>query len=148
MDSVLRAGGIYLVLLLIFKFAGRRSLAELTLFDLVLLLIISEATQQALLGDDFSLTNAASVIITLVAIDVVLARIKWRWPKFDLWMEGSPTIVVEHGVALEGRLRAMHMRVDDILEAAREKQGLEHLGQIKFAIVEKNGKISIIPATD
>ena len=53
-------------------------------------MIISEATQQALLGDDFSFTNAALVIITLVAIDVVLARLKWRWPQFDLWMEGRP----------------------------------------------------------
>ncbi|BCG25218.1 DUF421 domain-containing protein [Pseudomonas tohonis] len=148
MDAVLRAAGIYLVLLLIFKFAGRRSLAELTLFDLILLLIISEATQQALLGDDFSFTNAALVIITLVAIDVVLARLKWRWPQFDLWMEGSPTIVVENGTPIEGRLRAMRIRVEDILEAAREKQGLERLEQIKFAIVEKNGKISIIPAED
>jgi uncharacterized membrane protein YcaP (DUF421 family) len=148
MDAVLRAVGIYLVLLVIFKFAGRRSLSELTIFDFILLLIISEATQQALLGDDFSFTNAALVIITLVAIDVVLSRLQWRWPQFDTWMEGSPTIVVEHGVALDGRLKAMHMRVEDIMEAAREKQGLERLDQIKFAIVEKNGKISIIPAED
>jgi uncharacterized membrane protein YcaP (DUF421 family) len=145
MDAVLRAVGIYLVLLVIFKFAGRRSLSELTIFDFILLLIISEATQQALLGDDFSFTNAALVIVTLVAIDVVLSRLQWRWPQFDTWMEGSPTIVVENGVALDGRLKAMHMRVEDIMEAAREKQGLERLDQIKFAIVEKNGKISIIP---
>ncbi len=146
MDAVLRAVGIYLVLLVIFKFAGRRSLSELTIFDFILLLIISEATQQALLGDDFSFTNATLVIVTLVAIDVVLSRLQWRWPQFDTWMEGSPTIVVENGVALDGRLKAMHMRVEDIMEAAREKQGLERLDQIKFAIVEKNGKISIIPA--
>ena len=148
MDAVLRAAGIYLVLLVIFKFAGRRSLSELNIFDLILLLIISEATQQALLGDDFSFTNAALVIITLVVIDVLLSRLQWRWPAFDLWMEGSPTIVVENGKALESRLRAMHMRVDDILEAAREKQGLVSLEQIKFAIIERNGKISIIPADD
>ncbi len=146
MDAVLRAAGIYFALLIILRFAGRRSLSELTIFDFILLLIISEATQQALLGDDFSFTNAALVIITLVTIDVVLSRMKWRWPTFDLWMEGSPTIVVENGVALDSRLRAMHLRVEDILEAAREKQGLATLAQIKFAIVEKNGKISIIPA--
>jgi uncharacterized membrane protein YcaP (DUF421 family) len=145
MDAVFRAAGIYLVLLLIFKFAGRRSLAELTLFDLVLLMIIGEATQQALLGDDFSFTNAALVIVTLVAIDVGLARLKWHWPKADLWLDGSPVIVVENGEPLESRLKAMRLKVDDILEAAREKQGLETLSQIKFAIVEKNGKVSIIP---
>ncbi|MCU9948921.1 DUF421 domain-containing protein [Pseudomonas sp. PDM13] len=145
MDAVLRAAAIYFALLVIFKFSGRRSLSELTIFDFVLLLIIGEATQQALLGDDFSITNALLVIVTLIAIDVGLSLMKWRWPVFDLWLEGSPTIVVEHGVALQGRLNAARLKVEDILESAREKQGLERLEQIKFAIIEKNGKISIIP---
>lgn len=148
MDSVIRAVAIYFALLIIFKFAGRRSLSELTIFDFVLLLIIGEATQQALLGDDFSITNAVLVIITLIAVDVLFSRIKWRWPAFDLWLEGSPTIVVENGAPIEGRLKAVRLRVEDILETAREKQGLERLDQIKFAIIEKNGKISIIPNDD
>ncbi|CAN7169823.1 DUF421 domain-containing protein [Aquipseudomonas alcaligenes] len=148
MDSVIRAVAIYFALLIIFKFAGRRSLSELTIFDFVLLLIIGEATQQALLGDDFSITNAVLVIITLIAVDVLFSRIKWRWPAFDLWLEGSPTIVVENGVPIEGRLKAVRLRVEDILETAREKQGLERLDQIKFAIIEKNGKISIISNDD
>ncbi len=145
MDSVLRAAAIYFTLLVIFKFSGRRSLSELTIFDFVLLLIIGEATQQALLGDDFSITNAVLVIATLIAIDVGFSLIKWRWPVFDLWLEGSPTIVVENGVPIQGRLKAARLRIEDVLESAREKQGLERLDQIKFAIIEKNGKISVIP---
>lgn len=146
MDSVLRAAAIYFALLLLFKLSGRRSLSELTIFDFVLLLIIGEATQQALLGDDFSIVNAVVVIITLIGIDVGLSALKWRWPVFDLWLEGSPTIVVEHGVPLHSRLSAARLKVEDILEAAREKQGLERLEQIKYAIIERNGKISIIPS--
>lgn len=145
MDAVMRAAAIYVALLVLFKFAGRRSLSELTIFDFVLLLIIGEATQQALLGDDFSITNAVLVIATLIGIDMLLSALKWRWPRFDLWLEGSPTIVVENGVALSSRLKAARIRVEDILESAREKHGLERLDQIKFAIIEKNGKISIIP---
>lgn len=145
MDAVMRAAAIYLALLVLFKFSGRRSLSELTIFDFVLLLIIGEATQQALLGDDFSITNAVLVVATLIGIDMLLSALKWRWPRFDLWLEGSPTIVVENGVALSSRLKAARIRVEDILESAREKHGLERLDQIKFAIIEKNGKISIIP---
>lgn len=145
MDSVLRAVAIYLALLVLFKFSGRRSLAELTIFDFVLLLIIGEATQQALLGDDFSITNAILVIATLIALDMLFSSIKWRWPRVDLWLEGSPIIVVENGVPLHSRLEAARIKIEDILESAREKQGLERLDQIKFAIIEKNGKISIIP---
>lgn len=146
MDAVFRAAAIYFALLVIFKFSGRRSLSEITIFDFVLLLIIGEATQQALLGDDFSVTNAVLVIVTLITIDVVLTRLQWRWPRLDQWLEGSPVIVVEHGAILKSRLDAARLREADILEAAREKHGLERLEQIRYAIVERNGKISIIPA--
>jgi len=145
MDAVLRAVAVYFVLLIIFKIAGRRSLSQLTLFDFVLLLIIGEATQQALLGDDFSVTNAILVIATLFTVDIGLLRIKQRWPKTDVWLEGAPLIVVERGVPLNSRLKAARMDIDDILESAREKHGLERLEQINYAIVEKDGKISIIP---
>src|SRR5437868_13426450 len=78
MDSVLRAAAMYMALMVLFKIAGRRSLAELTTFDLLLLMIIGEATQQALLGDDFSLTNSMLVIVTLIAIDVGFSLLKQR----------------------------------------------------------------------
>lgn len=146
MDAVLRAAVLYVALLVIFKVAGRQSLSELTLFDFVLLLIIGEASQQALLGEDFSLTNAILVIITLVTIDVALTMVKRRWPKADLWLEGAPLIVVEQGVPLDSRLKEARLRLDEVMESAREKHGLERLDQIKYAIVERNGKISIIPA--
>ena len=78
MDSVLRAAAMYVALMVLFKIAGRRSLAELTTFDFILLMIIGEATQQALLGDDFSLTNSMLVIVTLIAIDVGFSLLKQR----------------------------------------------------------------------
>lgn len=78
MDSVLRAAVMYGALMVLLKIAGRRSLADLTTFDFVLLMIIGEATQQALLGDDFSLTNAMLVIVTLIAIDVGFSLLKQR----------------------------------------------------------------------
>jgi uncharacterized membrane protein YcaP (DUF421 family) len=64
MDAVLRALAIYLVLMLLFRLVGKRSLAQITTFDFVLILVVGEATQQALLGEDFSITNAALVIAT------------------------------------------------------------------------------------
>ncbi len=70
MESVLRAAAMYVGLLIIMRIAGKRSLAQITTFDFVLLLIISEATQNAMLGQDFSITNAFIVIITLVTLDI------------------------------------------------------------------------------
>lgn len=145
MDAVFRATAIYLVLLVLFKIAGRRTLADITNFDLLLLLIIGEATQQALLGDDFSVTNAVIVIVTLIVIDVGLSFIKLRFGRIDALIEGTSTLIVEEGRPLKKRLREARLREEDILLAARQSQGLEQMGQIKYAILERNGKISIIP---
>lgn len=145
MEAVLRATAIYLALLVLFKIAGRRTLADISNFDLLLLLIIGEATQQALLGDDFSLTNALIVIVTLIAIDVGLSFVKLRFARIDMLIEGTSTLIVEDGRPLKKRLREARLREEDILLTARQSQGLERMNQIKYAILEKNGKISIIP---
>ncbi|MDI3273523.1 DUF421 domain-containing protein [Pseudomonas sp. MDT1-16] len=144
MDSVLRAAAMYLALMVLFKIAGRRSLAELTTFDFLLLMIIGEATQQALLGDDFSLTNSMLVIVTLIVIDVGLSLLKQRSQWISQLIDGGPTIIVENGKFLHKRLHHARLIEADIMEAARSSQGIETLDQIKFAILERNGKISVI----
>ncbi|SCZ23175.1 MULTISPECIES: DUF421 domain-containing protein [unclassified Pseudomonas] len=144
MDSVLRAAVMYAALMVLFKIAGRRSLAEITTFDFVLLMIIGEATQQALLGDDFSMTNALMVIVTLIAIDVGFSLLKLRSQWVSHLIDGGPTIIVEDGRILHGRMRHARLVEADIMEAARSSQGIEALEQIKFAIIERNGKISVI----
>lgn len=145
MDSVLRAAAMYVALMVLFKIAGRRSLAELTTFDFILLMIIGEATQQALLGDDFSLTNSMLVIVTLIAIDVGLSLLKQRSEWVSRLIDGEPTIIVENGKLLQRRMRLARLVEADVMEAARSSQGIETLDDIKFAIIERNGKISIIP---
>lgn len=145
MDAVLRATVVYVVLLLLFRISGRRSLSQLTTFDFVLLLIIGEATQQALLGEDFSLTNAVLVIVTLLAIDIALSLAKQRSPSVEKLIDGVPIVLVENGRPLDDRLRKSRVSEEDVLEAARSLQGLERLDQIKFAVLEVSGGITIIP---
>ena len=145
MDSVIRALAIYAILLVIFRISGKRSLAQITAFDFVLLLIISEATQQALLGDDFSLTNAFIVIITLIGIDIALSLLKQRSPKIELLLDDTPLIIVENGSPLRERMDKARIDESDVLTAARELQGLERMDQIKYAVLERSGGISVIP---
>ena len=130
---------------LLFRLAGRRSLSEATTFDFVLLLIIAETTQQALLGDDFSLTNAFLLITTLVGIDVVMSFVKGRFPRVDAIMDGKPLVIVDNGRPLEVRMRRARSGEGDVQEAARRLQGLEMMDQIKYAVLEQRGGISIIP---
>jgi uncharacterized membrane protein YcaP (DUF421 family) len=145
MDAVLRASAIYFFLLLIFRLSGKRSIAQITTFDLILLLIISEATQQALLGQDFSLTNAFLVIVTLVGIDIGLSLLKQRSPRIEKILEDEPLIIVEDGRPLLERMKKVRVDEEDVLIAARILQGLERMDQIKYAVLERNGGISIIP---
>lgn len=144
MDSILRATCMYIALMVVFRIAGRRSLGDLTTFDFVLLMIIGEATQQALLGEDFSFINSMVVIATLIVLDVGLSLAKLNSRRVAKLIDGHATLVVEHGRFLHGRMRRTRLTEEDILESARTSQGVEAVEQIKFAIVERTGKISII----
>ncbi|MGH9893962.1 MAG: DUF421 domain-containing protein [bacterium] len=145
MDAVLRAAVVYLFLLLVFRIAGRRMLSETTTFDLVLLLIIAEATQQGLLGNDFSVTNAFLVITTLIGIEIALTALKRRSARIEKWIDGVPSIIIEDGRPLGDRMEKARVDERDILAAARTGHGLERMDQIKYAVLERNGNISIIP---
>jgi uncharacterized membrane protein YcaP (DUF421 family) len=145
MDSVVRALAIYVILLLIFRISGKRSLAQITTFDFVLLLIISEATQQAMLGNDFSMTNATIVILTLVGLDVGLSIVQHRFPTLGNWIDSVPLVLVSDGEVQQERLKKLRITEGDILSAAREKQGLERMEQVKYAVLERTGSISIVP---
>lgn len=145
METVLRALGIYLFLLLVFRMAGKRSLAQITTFDFVLLLIIGEATQQALIGNDFSLTTAWLLITTLVGADIAISLFKQRFPRVERLIDGTPLVIVEDGKLLYDRMKKSRIDEEDIMSAARHLQGLERLDQIKYAVLERSGGITIIP---
>lgn len=145
MDTIYRALAIYLVLLLVLRSSGKRSLAQITTFDFVLLLILGEATQQALIGDDFSITTGIILIASLVGIDMTFGLVKERSPRLDRWIEGLPLVIVEYGTPLHERMKGAGVDEADVMAAARERQGLERMEQIKYAVLERSGGISIIP---
>jgi uncharacterized membrane protein YcaP (DUF421 family) len=145
MESVLRGAAIYLALLVILRLSGRRTTAQMTPFDFVLLLIVAETTQQALLGDDFSITNSIILIVTLFTMDIVLSYVKQWAPKAGLVIDGTPTILIANGRPDARALARARISIEDVLAAAREQQGLERLDQIKFAVLEANSGISVMP---
>jgi uncharacterized membrane protein YcaP (DUF421 family) len=146
MEIVIRAAAMYLLLLLIFRLAGKRTLSEADTFDFLMLLIISETTQQAMVRDDKSFTAAFILIITLVSLTILLSYLKHWSPKMSSALDDEPFVVFANGQLLGKRCDKLRIDEADILEAARENLGLETLEQIKYAVVERNGSISIIPA--
>ena len=148
MIPVARALAMYLFLLVLVRVSGKRTLAEVTVFDFILLLIISECTQQAMTGNDFSVTNGFLLVLTLVTVDRLSDWVTSRSERIDQVVSDAPLVLVDEGRDLYDRLKASHMRVDEILEAARTDQGLERLDQIKYAVLERSGGISVIPSKD
>ena len=145
MESVLRGAAIYLILLVIMRFSGRRTMAQMTPFDFVLLLIIAETTQQALLGEDFSITNAVVLIVTLFSIDIGLSYIKRLSTTAAKLLDGVPTVLMREGKVDRRALKRSRMEESDILVAARKDHGLQNLGEVKHAVLEVDSGISIIP---
>lgn len=145
MDSVIRGLVVYAFLLVIFRISGKRTLAETTSFDLILLLIISETTQQAMVDNDHSVVNAFLLIMTLVGISIGLSLLKQRFPKLEQMLDGTPLTIIENGVMHKERMDKLRIDKNDVMEAARQIHGLENLDQVKHAVVERSGSISIIP---
>jgi len=146
MDSVLKAVVVFFVLWAIIRVSGRRTLGEMTAFDFVLFLIIGGSTQRAITGEDYSLTNALILVATFVVLDIALSIVDLKSPFMRRVLNATPTILVDNGHLLVRRMRRARVTEDNILEAARRLHGLERLDQIKFAILEASGDISIVPA--
>jgi uncharacterized membrane protein YcaP (DUF421 family) len=145
MDSVIKACIVYFVLWAIIRISGRRTLGEMSAFDFILFLIIGGSTQRAITGEDYSLTNALILVSTFVVIEIVLSLLDLRSPVLRRVFEGTPTVLVENGHPMTHRLRWARVTEDNVLEAARRLHGLVRMEQIKFAILESTGKISIVP---
>lgn len=148
MDTLLRASAMFIFILIVFRVSGKRTLQEATVFDFVMLLIISEATQQALVDEDFSLINGFLVITTYVMISIGLSLLKQRSKKSEKLLDGVAEIVVEKGQPDKLKLKKARIDEEDILESAREKHELSTMDEIKYAILEKNGTITIVPFED
>jgi uncharacterized membrane protein YcaP (DUF421 family) len=145
MESVVRAGIVYILLLGLFRVAGKRTLAHTTTFDLVLLLIISEAIQNGLVGNDYSLTNAAVIVFTLVLLDIGLSLVKRRSPRLEALIDGVPLVLFRNGKPRDEDMARERVDMDDILAAARERHGVARVEDIEEAILERSGEISVIP---
>lgn len=148
METVIRGIVVYFFLMVVLRLSGRRSLAQITSFDFVLLLIIASTAQQALLGEDFSLTNAMILVITLVGVDVALSYIKQGSSTASIILDGSPTVLISRGELDNDALRRSRVGLEDVLQAARQQHGLKRLDEIGFAILEVDGSLSIIPAEE
>jgi len=143
MDIVLRGIVVFAFLLVLTRIIGRRELSSLQPFDLILLIILGDAVQQGLTQDDYSLTGAMLAIGTIAVLQVFVSWIGYRFPRTRAMLEGAPIIVVQNGEVIDANLKRERLDVEEIYEQAR-LQGIEHLSDVKWAVLETNGQLSFI----
>ena len=146
MHAVIRPFVIYFALLVLFRITGKRALGDLTSFDFVVLLIVSEFVSASLPASDLSLTGALLAVTTLLVLDLALSRLKQRFKGLARVLEDEPGHLMRRGKLLREQMEKERVDEEDIMAAARTSHGLERLEQIDSAVLERHGTISIIPA--
>lgn len=144
METVIRVVIVYVVLLVAFRIIGKRELSKLSPFELVTLLIVPEIFQQALMREDFSMTTAMVAASTLLLLVFLTSVVNYRWPVMHRLTSGKPTVLVHAGEFLREAMDRERVPADEIL-AEVHKAGLERIEQVRWAILEDDGKIAVIP---
>ncbi len=141
LEKILRPVVIYVFLILSLRLAGKRELAQLNPFDLVVLLTLSNTVQNAIIGDDNSVTGGIIGAATLLAVNYVVVRFLYNHESLDRIIEGDSDVLIENGVVLMDRLQNELITLSE-LQAAAHKQGFASLQEIDKAILDPGGTVS------
>jgi uncharacterized membrane protein YcaP (DUF421 family) len=143
-EILLRTAAVYLVILVGLRLAGKREIGQLTVFDLVVLLLISNAVQNAMVGPDTSLVGGLLAAVVLLLVNALVARLRFKSPRLRHWLEGTPTLLVLHGEVISWNLRREGVD-EDILSAALREHGIVDISVVEMAVLETDGSISVVP---
>jgi uncharacterized membrane protein YcaP (DUF421 family) len=141
LEKILRPILVYVFLVVVLRLAGKRELAQLNPFDLVVLLTLSNTVQNAIIGDDNSLTGGLIGAATLLMVNYIFVRFLYSHPEVDAIVEGRSDMLMDHGKLDRSKLRKDLITLPE-LEAAAHKQGFDSLADVDCARIEPGGTIS------
>ena len=142
-EFVVRGVVVYLFLLFFLRITGRRQIGQYDPFDLILLLILSNAVQNSMNAGDGSLVGGLLSALTLIGCHVVLARLSWRHPRLARLIDGKPQVLIQAGALDAGLMRAERLTTDDV-HAALRAAGCLHTHEVERATIETNGQITVV----
>jgi uncharacterized membrane protein YcaP (DUF421 family) len=143
MDLVWRTVYVFVLILVVTRAVGRRELSSMEPFDLILLVVIGDLVQQGITQSDNSLTGTTTVIATMAVLVVLTAWLGFRFARLRPILEGHPTLLVADGEVLRENLRRQRMTVEE-LRAEGRSQSIASLEDVRFAVLETNGKVSFV----
>ena len=141
---LIRTLAVYLVVLVGLRISGKREIGQMTVFDLVVLLLIANAVQNAMVGPDTSLIGGILAAVVLLLVNAMVARLRLRWPRLRRWVEGTPTLLVLHGEVIPQHMRQEGIDEESLLTALRE-HGVAEMSGVEMAVLEIDGSISVVP---
>lgn len=143
-EFVLRAILVYFVVLLLIRLSGKRTVGEFTAFDLIVVILLGESMQNALVQDDTSVLGPAITAATLISLNWLLGFVSARSRRVDKVVEGEPVVLVRNGRINSRKLRSENVPKSDLLEAVRRAQ-LGGLSEVALATLETDGEITVVP---
>ena len=146
-DIILRTVLVYAALLIGLRLAGKREIGQMTVFDLIVLLLIANAVQNAMVGPDSSLTGGILAAAVLLVLNAVLSWLLQQSPRLRKLVEGSPTLLILHGQLLNDKMRREGIDIET-LETALREHGISDRKDVEMAVLEIDGTISVVPAGD
>ncbi|MDX6596217.1 MAG: hypothetical protein QOE87_104 [Gaiellales bacterium] len=143
MDIALRAAFAFGFLFLLTRVVGRRELTSLEPFDLVLLVVVGDLVQQGITQSDYSLTGLVIAVGVMALLTVVVSWVSYRFPRVRPILDGEPIVIVRDGEPIEHNLRRERVTLGEVQAEARSQQ-IASLSEVRWAILETNGKISFL----
>ena len=145
MDIVFRALAAYVFILFLMRVVGRRELSSMEPSDVILLVVIGDLVQNGITQSDDSVTGIILAAGTIGLLATLTALITYRWKRLRNAIEGEPVILVQDGRLIERTMKNERLTEDEVLEQVRLQQGLDSLDDVKWAVLETSGSISIVP---
>ena len=134
---------VYLFIVVAIRIFGKKELAQLSVVDLVFILLISNAVQNAMVGPDTSLGGGLVAASALFLVNYVLKYLQYRFPEFGKIVQGDATMLIYRGKILDEHLRKSRISMDELIEAVRE-HGVESVSEVDLAVLEVDGNISVL----
>ena len=145
-EIVLRTAVVYLFLVAIMRISGKREVGNLSIRELIVVLIISDAVQKSMVGENTTLWGGMVAAATLISLDYFLKRLTLRSRRFRRAVEGEPRLLVRDGKLLTRALAEEKVEPDEVRAAIRT-QGIARVEDVRLAVLETDGTISVIPMT-
>ena len=137
------SAAVYIFLILAIRLFGKKEFSQLSVFDIVFILLISNAVQNSMIAADFSFLGGITSAVTLFLVNFLFKNVIYRIPKVSEWIQGHPIMLIYDGKQIPENMKKAKVSIQELEEATRE-HGIDELANVSIAVLEVDGSISVV----